>query len=84
MATIKIEPISTTTVSGYPARITGINTDPKDCFAGEVDAPSGTIFVEWDINGLANGQHSGCNLSTTTVDFKDAKEALEFLNKIES
>ena len=80
MATIKIEPILTKTTGGYPARITGINTDPKDCFAGEVDAPSGVIPVNWDSNGIARNSHPDCNLNVTSDEFNDARTALDFLS----
>lgn len=77
MATFKIEPIKTQTKDGYPARITGINTDPCDCFTGEIDSPSGgTISVDWNINGIARGKTCGCNLDTGTSEFKEAKECL--------
>lgn len=80
MATFMIKPIKMITIGGFKAKITGINTDPNDCFSGTITAKGiGTIDVEWNKNGIARDQSSSCNLKTKSSEFQDAKEALKVI-----
>lgn len=81
MATLKIEPISTTTTGGLPATITGIDINNGDCFEGTITLPDGTKNVLWNKNGLCRDGNSDESLNKHSPEFEDIKALLDVFLK---
>ncbi|WP_148255313.1 hypothetical protein [Aidingimonas lacisalsi] len=79
MPVFTIEPMTTTTVGGFPATISGINTGSTDFIVGTIDAPAGVLKAMWDSGGVCRDSNPKCNLNTHTNEFIEVLEAAKAL-----
>lgn len=75
MPIFKIESMPTTTVGGFPATISGINSGSTDFIVGTIDAPAGVLNARWDASGICRDSDPQCNLDTRTNEFIEVLEA---------
>ena len=72
MATILIEPVSTTSKGGFPVTVTGIAPTDHDCIIGEINTPSaGKRRQVWDKNGRARDNDESCNINMSDDELRE-------------
>lgn len=79
MTTLLIGPITTKSVGGYPATITGIDPQNDDILIGEIATNAGKMKGRWNSSGIMRGGTSDCNLDIADDDINDA---IDLANKI--
>jgi len=75
MTFLKIDPISTQSIGGYPVVIDGLDPSDHDCIVGEISLPIGKKRARWNLTGIMRGGVHECNLPMKADDL-DGLEAL--------
>lgn len=73
MATLKIEPIPTTTSGNYRACITGIDPTDHDCIVGQYwVGKDGPHDGRWNLSGIMRGGSDTTNFDPRKDEIRDA------------